>query len=637
MKKELFSRKSQVTIFVIIAIVIVAAIVFFLLFQRGTFNSIPATMAPVYDYYISCIDQLAMDGANVMGSQAGWIYSPEFTPGSEYAPFSSHLAVMGLGVPYWYYISANGVKKENIPSKSQMNDQLEKYIEEEINNKCDFSSFINQGYSVEIENISSFKVDIQNDRILVSSNQKLIITKGDIVYSISSHKTEVNSRIGGLYELAKKIYGYEQKTLFLENYTRDVLYTYAPVSGVVLNCSPVVWDPYQVVDRLKNALFANIGMLKVNGDYYSSNGKTSDYFVIGKNNEFNLKKERVNFIYSQNWPARFEIWPTKNNLMVANPIGTQPGLSAMKFCYAPYKFVYDMYFPVLIQVYDESIREVFQFPMAVVINKNVPREALSADYIDQPESICDNANVDITVNTYDLDLNPVEADIEFRCLTSKCGLGRTKIINSSTSASLIVKVPQCVNGVLVANANGYAESKNIISTNEETYVDIIFDKEYKIPLEIYVDNVLSNENAIVLINKRTNNVSNFVDSLSYPFTREIKLSEGDYDFELEVYRNSDLTIPATTTKQCIKQPQDGILGYFGAEEEKCYDINMPSQKLTNIPSAGGKINQYITPDELEGNKIFRIYSTSVKMPSTIEEASGVYDAVTVKKINIQIV
>ena len=65
--------------------------------------------------------------------------------------------------------------------------------------------------------------------------------------------------------------------------------------------------------------------------------------------------------------------------MIAKPIGTQPGLSAMKFCYAPYKFVYDMYFPVLIQVYSkDDANEVFQFPVSVVINKNMPREAANS-------------------------------------------------------------------------------------------------------------------------------------------------------------------------------------------------------------------------------------------------------------------
>ena len=631
------NKRGQVAVFVIIALVIVAGIAGYFIIKNNVFTTIPASIAPVQNYYVSCLNDVVRDGASLMASQGGYIYSPDFAPGSEYAPFSSKLGFMGLGIPYWYYLSANGVKKEQIPTLNQMQQQLSRYVLEEATGKCDFSSFTNQGYEISVENVSGVKSTIAANKITLSVNQKISVKKGSESYVLNNYAAGIDSNLGNFYAQAKKIYDYERKTNFIENYSIDTLYTYAPVSGVVLNCSPTVWNPYDVVDKLKNALQANIGMLKLNGDYYSS-GKNTQYFVVGKNGDFNIKGTGISFVYSPNWSSRFEVWPTKNNLMIANPLGTQQGLTGLGFCYAPYKFVYDMYFPVLIQIYDPLGQEVFQFPISIIIDKNVPNQALPADYVQEQNDLCDNANTNITINTYNVNLGAVESNIEFKCLDSSCSLGSTRLNNFSGTSSLSAMVPQCVNGVLIAKSPGYVDKKYIISTNEETSADIVLDREYDVPLEIYVDGVLTNDNAVLLVNKNAENSTDFVNSVSYPLIKDIKLGEGDYNFELDVYKNGNINIPATTTKQCVKQPKDGIFGsLLGLEEDKCYDVTLPSQTIANLISAGGKIDKYITPDELENASVIRIYATSIKLPTSLEEVQNSFDAVNGKSLTVEVI
>jgi hypothetical protein len=222
-------------------------------------------------------------------------------------------------------------------------------------------------------------------------------------------------------------------------------------------------------------------------------------------------------------------------------------------------------------------------------------------------------------------------------LNSVCALGKTKIDNSTNLASLEVKVPQCYNGVLISNAKDYSETKYTISTNEENSADIILQKEYKFPLEIYVDGALTNENAVLLINEVDGNQTTFLDSINYPLTREIKLSQGVYNFELKVYKNGNIIIPATNNKQCLNQPKEGILGFFGVEEEKCYDVNLPSQTLTNLIYAGGNSNGAYTEDMLSGAETFRIDATSVKLPSNLEEIQTSSDSVENKKMIVSLV
>jgi len=624
------SRTGQVTIFVIIAIVLVLAIGGYFLLKNTVFTQVPKSISPVQEYYSSCIRGLILDAASVAGSHAGYIENPDFTPGNNYAPFSSELDFLGTGIPYWYYISSSGLPKEQIPSKKQMEQQFNNYLEQQIT-ICNLDSFVTQGYGINLGQ-AKFKTSINADKINVDLSQRIQINFGEDKYSVSGFNVETSSKLGAFYDLAKKIYDYQIKNAFLENYSRDVLYTYAPVSGTKFECSPVIWNPNDVLNKLRKALEVNIQAIKVQGDYYTG---ANDYYVVGKGSDLNLKNEQVNFLYSENWAGRFEVWPTKGGLMQANPLGTQPGLSGMGFCYAPYKFVYDLYFPVLIQISDRTGEELFQFPFAVVISKNVPRVAQESVYIEQQASICDNANTEISVSTYNVNLEPIEAALQFKCVNDVCHIGKTQLDNQTSMSTLSASVPQCYNGFIIANAPGYKEKKYQISTNSETSADIILDREYQLSVEVYVDRVLTSDSSILVITD--SNDASFGANLAYPQNNKLALAEGDYLFDLKVFRQNALTLPPITSTQCVNVPKEGLLGFLGLEEEKCTTINVPSQTLTNVLYAGGKINQYITPSELEGASTLKIYATSIGLPANYEDIALGYDRIQTKSLYVEIV
>ena len=59
-----------------------------------------------------------------------------------------------------------------------------------------------------------------------------------------------------------------------------MLYNYVPVDGVEIGCKPAVWETQEVVSELQEALAANLGAVKFNGNYYRENDKYDDYFVV---------------------------------------------------------------------------------------------------------------------------------------------------------------------------------------------------------------------------------------------------------------------------------------------------------------------------------------------------------------------
>jgi len=605
--KNNFNKKGQVTIFIIIAIVIIVGLgIFFLV--RGSFqkSSIPASIEPAYNSFLTCLQDDALVGIDVLESQGGYIETPAFYPGSAYMPFSSHLDFLGTGIPYWYYVSGNNVQKEQVPEKSEMASQLGSFIEGKIRD-CVFDSYIENGFVI-LMGEPKAKVKINDEDVDVTLGMDLIIEKGDDRAIIKDHDVNVKTKLGSLYDSAVELYDYEQEKLFLEDYAVDVMRLYAPVDGVKISCSPLVWNANEVFENLSQAISANTQALKAKDGAYELKNKVDKYFVIDKNfgNE-------VRFLNSPEWPSAFSVTPAEGSLLISKPVGNGPGMGIMGFCYVPYHYVYDIKYPVLAQV--SSGDEIFQFPMGVVIMGNLPREAMKGSTpfnLDVPD-ICQYSNTLTGVNVYNTKMVPLDADISYQCASLKCDMGK------ASEGWLQADFPQCVNGFVLARAEGYADKKVMYSTVSSGRVDILMDRIYDIEVDLNVDGKAFDGQAIVSFISENNSAT-----AVYPNMKKIKLLEGQYEILVYIYKNSSITLGATTNHQCIEVPSDGLAGIFGGKKEECFDYNMPAQVISNALAGGGKENYYVVESELENNNVVEINAASLPTPKTIEELQNNY-------------
>jgi hypothetical protein len=599
-------KRGQVTIFIILAILIVGAVIgYFVLSGKIMGESIPEDLKPVYDYYISCLEDRAQEGIALLGEQGGRIDVGEFLPGSAYMPFSSHLDFMGQAVPYWMYVSGNNLLRENVPSKASMERELGEYISERVG-LCDWSSFEAQGFDVFVEEgeASSRINDLDTE---INVNNKITIFKGNSSAVISSHDFRVSSKLGKFYGLAMDVYNYEKANMFLENYALDVLRLYAPMDGIEIGCAPKVFIEEEIAEDLKDGLAANIPSIRLDGDYYDLSSKEREYFVEDSGLDLD---EAVNFMYMKDWTTRVEVYGD----LVARPVGMQEGFGVLGFCYVPYHYVYDVDFPVMVQFYDDA--ELFQFPLGVVISKNQPREALPTTAGANIESrVCEEKNQEVDVYTYDVDLEPVEAMISFKCLDSVCNIGESKAVGGD--AILNGEFPQCVNGFIVANAEGYATAKYQISTNEERLANVLLKKKYDLSLDL--GNV---DKAVV-----TFTATDYSATVLYPEQDSIELIEGYYNVSVYVYDGSSLKFPATSRSECVDVPESGLSGLFGGMSEKCYDINMPEMDIDFAVVGGGKTREYITSEDLDNAYELNIDILLFGLPANIEELSANHDRV----------
>ena len=603
-------NKAQTTIFVIIAIIIVALFAgYFILRDKISISKVPVSMQPVYTAFLSCLEEDALVGADILMSQGGYIELPEFESGSAYMPFSSQLSFLGNPIPYWYYVSGNNFEKEQVPSKEDMEKELAQFIEGKIS-ECAFDMYYDQGFEIYLDEPKA-RVEIQDKQIEIKLDMDLTINKEEETALAKSHSVVASSRLGKLYDSALKVYKEEQDELFLEEYAIDTLRLYAPVDGVELSCSPEIWNAEEVFDELHEAIEINTMALK-------SEGSSKDYFVVDL-----LVDEDVRFITSQNWPHNFEVNPSEGAFMIANPVGNQAGLGVLGFCYVSYHYVYNVKYPVLVQVYEDD--EIFQFPMAVIIQGNNPREPLEGTAVGYEDTgFCENKNTLIEVNTYDSNLVPIQSEISYECFGSTCFIGET-----SSSGILKTEFPQCVNGYVVAKAEGFENTKYLYSVIESGDVHIVLDRIYNKNIDLRLDGTSYSGEAI--INFVSEDLSKTV---IYPDQKTVELSEGDYDVSVYIYEDSSLELEESTYEECMDIPRSGVGGIMGLTQEKCFEITLPSQIVSSALAGGGKVVYYITEYELQNSGIIEINAESLPEPTSLEKLQENYMLFETKGLGI---
>jgi hypothetical protein len=607
-------RRGQVTIFIIIAILIVSLVALFFIFKDKIIgNAIPSEISPIHNTLVSCLQEDLSLGVNLLESQGGYIYLPEYDPGSEYMPFSSQLDFLGNPIPYWYYVSGNNIEREQVPSKAEMQNQLATLIENRART-CVFDNYYNQGYEISMDEPNA-SVEITNSQVVLNLKMDFAVSRGEESYDIKEHKVVLNSDLGSLYNSALKVYNEEQSKLFLENYAVDTLRLYAPVDGVEMTCSPKTWIANDVFSELQNAIEANTLALK-NSD------TKKDYFDVQISGI--PSDQKVRFLNSPNWSYSLEVLPSQENIMIANPVGNQQGLGILGFCYVPYHFVYNVKYPVLVQV--SSGGEIFQFPLAVIIQRNQPRNVSGGEAVQLEDTeLCKDKNTLTNISVYDSNSKPVEASISYECLGTKCNIGDTKV------GKISEEFPQCVNGFVDVRADGYGDAQVLYSTTTEGILNIYLTKLYNKNIQLKIDGQNYNKDAVIYFVSGDSSKT-----ILYPLQKNVSLGEGTYNVQVYVYKNSSLQLGATTQQQCVDVPSSSIGGILGLTKQQCFDVQIPAQIISNALSGGGQANYTFSENDLKNSNTINIYAESLPSPDSLQQLQTNYVLFDSKSLDIEI-
>ena len=218
----MIGKRGQATVFIIIGILIILGVVSTLLAQEYVFKSkferekakisLTEEFEPVYAYFESCLGDLAKESAVLIGQQGGHIELEDVNP---LLDFTSSLDLFGndaARVSYWFSKSDNGIQTEDIPTLEEMEDEIERYVED--NSELCIDNFTFPGYELEGFDTLDSEVEIEENKIFIEVTSPLTLYHESISQEVDKFFVVVDVPLGKLYDLSKDIYERQKADLF---------------------------------------------------------------------------------------------------------------------------------------------------------------------------------------------------------------------------------------------------------------------------------------------------------------------------------------------------------------------------------------------------------------------------------------
>ena len=176
-------RKAQVTIFMVIAIVMIIGF-------AVLFSVMPEFFGPgeehveVTAYITSCLEMAAQDALIVLGQQGGFINLPE----------NSH----PLQTAYLY----DGQNK--VPSNDEIADELAKFVNNNVQTCIDFTTL--KGYTLKERYDPTTKIFISKKYVGFILNYEFFLQKGDEELHYNEFQATLPLKLGRLLEVVRNHY-----------------------------------------------------------------------------------------------------------------------------------------------------------------------------------------------------------------------------------------------------------------------------------------------------------------------------------------------------------------------------------------------------------------------------------------------
>ena len=238
--KKVISKKSQTTIFIIIAIVIVVGLILYFSIRGGLIiEQINPEISPINSFIDSCISNIGEDAIYHIGETGGYfLYSERSTK---------------TGIAYYFD------KGQNLfPSKEKIQDELSLYMNKMLffclENFADFSDFeISQG-------IIKTETKIIEGKVIFNVEYPLTISKGENSYFLKNFEKEIPSRLNTIYEVSSAII--EEQMLDFNNICINCLGDIAFDNKIYVTFSDDVFDEETVIFSIIDDEY------KINGEDY---------------------------------------------------------------------------------------------------------------------------------------------------------------------------------------------------------------------------------------------------------------------------------------------------------------------------------------------------------------------------------
>lgn len=421
-------KRGQITVFIIIAIIILFTVAFVIYIRSGitkvrpTVSQLEVTedVKPIQTYVTDCLNIVSKDALVKLGNNGGYINinNMHISP----IPYQSDVLVFEpQKIPYWYYLKTDcdnpsnplGCIQTNRPpacksgvqcaidsnGPNSMEEQLNTYIAQNINNCINNFDAFKDRYDIKTGNVADINVEstLTDSSVAFKMNYPLDITvKGTSKNEkIPYFYTEQQVKLKEMYNFATDIYTAEAKYNFLETSTMNLIAAYSgvdqnllpPTSGVELFVAgKKYWVRSDVANTLKNDVLPYMNFMQIvnsgNANTIYDNVRDPKYmqFSDGLYRSMAVKVSNTsyfdinaNVIYPYS-----DIYLNIGNSEIIKPqsldSGGNPLLQMVGFFLNNYNFKYDISYPVIVRLEDPSAFNgegyTFDFAMEANIRQN---------------------------------------------------------------------------------------------------------------------------------------------------------------------------------------------------------------------------------------------------------------------------
>lgn len=505
------ARRSQITIFVIAAIVLLISVALLYYLRASTMEVKPPVenlevndkVKPIQTYVIECLEMTSKEALIKLGQNGGYIETSNMRISP--IPYASDAVLFAPQVlPYWYHIrdckeSSIGCldslkpplcdEKDpcimNSKGPNSIEEQLSRYVDENLERCVDFGTFENQFIikaqepkttTIIRKGVVEFQLDYK-----IEVQDRASSDKTTIPYFTSTH----NVALDDIYDLASAITQAQADTNFLETNTMNLVSIYSgldanklpPYSKVMLTTDIVTWTRNDVKETMMNDVLPFMSFIRIigtNNDGQLMSSDMTDYSLyadgVYRSMEYNINNKsydlRADFIYPYS-----DIYLDFGGSQILKPDEFTPDMPLMKamgIFIKEYKFKYDISYPMIVRLQDEHAfnGEGYSFDYALEVNvrNNVPVKGnisvvnLGGSGEIRLDSQIQKVNRTITIKAYDAYTSkPLEnVTIYYNC-GAQYLVGTTRM--HAKEALLADRYPFCeLGGRIVYERTGYMGS-----------------------------------------------------------------------------------------------------------------------------------------------------------------------------------
>lgn len=452
----------------------------------------------VEDYLTACISQLGEEALFKIGQQGGYL---ELSTSMSIDPRQSIRTSPVTQISIWAY-----GENVNIPALEDIKSRIDNHIRDNLRSCVfRFEPFVQQ-YSIVEKSPITVNTEIVENQVIFNVQWDLEIRNkaGEVIVQTVNHVANSNIKLKKVYDTAKLITKKEMAELKLEDITQDLLsleHPEIPLSGMEFSCTQKEWDAKKVEENLRKMIRVNLRELQIKGtdiiEYPENLPYYKNHYLWDLGEGYVQPQVSASFLYDDytEQPYYFNVAPRSGDKMQSNQVVGSDVLSS--FCMQNWKFVYDLTYPLVVNVRDETTGYVFKFVLTVHLQKNFPDR--KGVYTTQPlpelgtaltydsKDFCDGARIPMTVKTYQKVENgyigvynrePLEGvNVSFTCLLYRCLIGNTEydFLGKGDVAGLATNFPYCAGGILRGEKLGYKDDwqRVVTQANQEVELNLV--------------------------------------------------------------------------------------------------------------------------------------------------------------------